>query len=117
MVPPPPAPPAIDGAPGMGQFKKKEPRRPQTPMRKLHWTKVPDRRVPGTVWESELSDANVTLDGDEVERNFGVATTTVPSAASNEDVAKRATPTPCSPRHSSSRSERRHSPTHSPISA
>ena len=52
---------------------KKEPRKPNVPMRKFNWSKLPDIKVKGTVWEKEAVDDQVSkvLDTAELEALFG----------------------------------------------
>ena len=52
---------------------KKEPRKPNVPMRKFNWSKLPDIKVKGTVWEKEAVDdqESKVLDTAELEALFG----------------------------------------------
>jgi len=46
------------------------------PMRPLHWSKVPDAKVSGTIWlEEEMAEAKAALDVDVFESIFGLAET------------------------------------------
>jgi dishevelled associated activator of morphogenesis len=77
--PPPPGagPPPPPGAgppppPGMGpgnatvQYAHK----PTVQMKQLHWKKIPNNKIPGTVWE-KIDFHNVTLDSPQIEKLFG----------------------------------------------
>ena len=54
----------------MPAFPKKKPVKPNVQMRQLHWTKVPDAKVKGTMWEKDMSDEHVVLDKEEMESLF-----------------------------------------------
>jgi len=60
-APPPPMPPGAPGAPPPPMamapaYKKKEARKPGVQMRQLHWGKLPDTKIKGTMWENEVGD-------------------------------------------------------------
>ena len=42
-------------------------------MRQLHWGKVPDAKVKGTLWDGEITDEHVKLDVEELETLFAAA--------------------------------------------
>ena len=64
--PPPPALPNM-GLPNMGRpselpvtsFPKKKACVPSIQMRQLHWGKLPDAKIKGTIWEKEITDEHV----------------------------------------------------------
>ena len=51
-------------------YPKKKPVKPNVQMRQLHWAKIPDAKIKGTMWESDLTDEKVKLDIEEVENLF-----------------------------------------------
>ena len=70
-----PRPPGAPGAPGAPPppapaYKKKEPKKPSVQMRQLHWGKLPDNKIKGTIWEKDVGDEKVKLDTAELEKLF-----------------------------------------------
>ena len=51
-------------------YPKKAPIKPNVQMRQLHWGKLADGKVKGTMWDGEVDDGHVTLDIDELEGMF-----------------------------------------------
>jgi len=51
-------------------YPKKVPIKPKVQMRQLHWGKLADAKVKGTMWDGEVDDGRVTLDIDELEGMF-----------------------------------------------
>ena len=68
-------------------YPKKEPRKPNVPMRKLNWAKVPDPKVKGTVWEVQAADDKeaAALDTKELEELFGTKAAAAPKEAGGEE--------------------------------
>jgi diaphanous 1 len=56
-------------------YPKKPPIKPRKQMRQLHWGKVPDMKVKGTMWEKDVSEDSVKVDVDEIEDLFSAAPT------------------------------------------
>lgn len=56
----------MPGAAGLPAKKKRE---PKVKLKQLHWIKVADRKVPGTIWE-KIKDEEVPLPLDEIEEIF-----------------------------------------------
>jgi hypothetical protein len=73
--PPPPmpgvAPPPMPGKKAEAPEKKKADVKPGTKMKAFNWTKIPPRKVDGSVW-SKLDDTKVKLDHKALEELFGV---------------------------------------------
>jgi hypothetical protein len=44
--------------------------KPTVQMKQLHWKKIPNNKIPGTVWE-KIDFHNVTLDSPQIEKLFG----------------------------------------------
>jgi len=65
---------------------KKEPRKPTVQMRKLNWTKLPDMKVRGTVWEKDAVDERDAgaLDTAELEALFGTKAKESATAAADD---------------------------------
>jgi len=55
-------------------------------MRQLHWGKLPDMKVKGTLWEKEVDDSKVAIDKDELESLFA---TKQPAKAGGADGEKK----------------------------
>ena len=57
---PPGAPgaPPVPGAPPPGA-PKKTPKKPGVPMKQLHWGKIPDAKIKGTMWENDIKDDKI----------------------------------------------------------
>ncbi|EOD29366.1 hypothetical protein EMIHUDRAFT_434678 [Emiliania huxleyi CCMP1516] len=93
-APPPPPPPGgaprPPGGPPMAPmapaYPKKAPVKPSQPMRQLHWGKLPDMKVKGTLWEKEVDDSKVAIDKDELESLFA---TKQPAKAGGADGEKK----------------------------
>mmetsp|Transcript_71482 Transcript_71482/g.98994 ORF Transcript_71482/g.98994 Transcript_71482/m.98994 type:complete len:576 (-) Transcript_71482:409-2136(-) len=51
---------------------KKPSVKPAVPVRQLHWGKIPDAKIKGTVWETELDDSRVSLETSDLETLFAV---------------------------------------------
>ena len=71
---------------------KKEPRKPSVPMRKLNWSKLPDMKVKGTVWEKEAVDDRdaAALDTAELEELFGTKLAAAPAKEEGDGGKRRA---------------------------
>ena len=54
-------------------YPKKKGIKPGVQMRQLHWTKLPDAKVKGTMWENDMSDDKIKIDPAEVETLFAAA--------------------------------------------
>jgi len=67
-------------------YPKKAPVKPSQPMRQLHWGKLPDMKVKGTLWEKEVDDSKVAIDKDELESLFA---TKQPAKAGGADGEKK----------------------------
>ena len=48
-------------------YPKKAPVKPNVQMRQLHWGKLPDAKIKGTMWENDLSDEHASIDTAELE--------------------------------------------------
>jgi len=73
-------------APMAPAYPKKAPVKPSQPMRQLHWGKLPDMKVKGTLWEKEVDDSKVAIDKDELESLFA---TKQPAKAGGADGEKK----------------------------
>ena len=67
-APRPPGAPPPPGAPVMSN--KKPPMKPGVPMKQLHWGKIPDAKIKGTIWEKDVKDEKVKLDEKKLEELF-----------------------------------------------
>ena len=56
--------------PPVPSYPKKPPVKPGVQMRQLHWGKLADAKIKGTIWESEISDEKVVIDKSELEATF-----------------------------------------------
>ena len=54
-------------------YPKKPPVKPGCQMRQLHWGKIPDIKIKGTMWDNDLSEDNVKVDKEELEKFFAAA--------------------------------------------
>ena len=74
-------------------YKKKEPKKPNVQMRQLHWAKLPDAKIKGTLWEKEVGDEDVTLKVDELELLFAAAAKKEAKETTEEEAKERETET------------------------
>lgn len=99
--PPPPPPgaprpsdvPQIPGqhqlhAVGAGGYRKKPPMKASVPMKQLHWSKINDPKIKGTIWELEVKDEKVRLNEEELEDLF-CAKKTVESSVGGGGAAEK----------------------------
>jgi len=75
---------------------KKPAIKPQVPLRQLHWGKMPDAKVVGTLWEKDVSDDKVKLDVSEIEELFAASSNTKLKSEPGEgaDEAEQSSRTP-----------------------
>ena len=62
-------------------YPKKPAIKPGCQMRQLHWGKIPDGKIKGTMWDGDLSEDNVKIDKDELEKFFAAAQAKTSSSA------------------------------------
>ncbi|KAL1503230.1 hypothetical protein AB1Y20_011286 [Prymnesium parvum] len=97
-----PPPPPVPGAPPLAvrtqgpTMPKKPAIKPQVPLRQLHWGKMPDAKVVGTLWEKDVSDDKVKLDVSEIEELFAASSNTKLKSEPGEgaDEAEQSSRTP-----------------------
>ena len=84
------APPGAPGAPPPPMamapaYKKKEARKPGVQMRQLHWGKLPDTKIKGTMWENEVGDEGAFKKIDVAELESMFAASGAPQKKEEED--------------------------------
>ena len=71
------------GAPGppmpvAASYPKKEAQKPGVQMKALHWGKIPDAKIKGTMWEKDVTDGAVKVNASELESLFAAKKAAAP---------------------------------------
>jgi len=71
-------------------YPKKAPLKPSVQMRQLHWGKIADAKIKGTMWDGEVSDEHVKVDTTELEQMFAAVAASKGSDGEKGGAAKKA---------------------------
>jgi len=85
---PPGGPPGKAPPPLIAAYPKKASVKPNVPLRQLHWGRLPDMKVKGTIWEKEVDDSKVWIDAPELESLFAIKAALKPATESKKGPEK-----------------------------